>query len=96
MERQFSIGLVAGFLISGVACIMITVSLQLGIGLFALGCILGFLFVYPKSPVRRQWWSISNKLSITPGDNSVIRVNANDENFTIGVGTVAMSSFYVE
>ncbi len=75
---------------------MITISLQLGIGLIAIGFIFGFLFVYPKSPVRRQWWSISNKLSITLADNSVIRVNANDENFTIRVGMVAMSSFYVE
>ena len=45
--------------------------------------------------MRKIWWSTS-KLGITLADNSVIRVNANDENFTIRVGMVAVPSIYVE
>ena len=62
MDRRFSLGLVIGFFVSGVACLMITISMQLGIGLIVVAFILSFLFLNPKSPVIKHWWSASDKL----------------------------------
>ena len=93
MDRQFSLGLTIGFILGGIG-FMIGASQWVGIALLSLAGVGGVLFVNPKSPVRKIWWS-TNKLGITPADNSVIRVNANDENFTIRVGMVAVPSIYV-
>jgi hypothetical protein len=38
---------------------------HIGIGFFVLAGIWGILFVFPKSPIRKWCWSVSNKLSIT-------------------------------
>lgn len=43
---------------------MITISQQLGIGLIIVAIILGFLFLNPKSPVKKHWWSVSDKFTI--------------------------------
>ena len=74
---------------------MIGPSQWLGAVLLALAFVVGLLFVNPKSLVRRRWWSTS-KLGITLADSSVIMVNANNENFTIRVGMVAVPSINVE
>lgn len=71
---------------------MITFSLQLGIGLIAIAGILGFLFVYSKSPVRRRWWSISNKLGVKVLGN----VRVNNSSIEIEVGYVAVPSVQVD
>jgi len=92
MERQFSAGIAVGFFISGVAAILITISQQLGVALIAVGVILGFLFVNPKSPVKKKWWSISNRLGVVP--ISIIRVDA--ECITIHIGLRAVSEIKVD
>ncbi len=43
---------------------MIGPSQWVGIALLSLAVVWGFLFVNPKSPVRKYWWSISDKLVI--------------------------------
>ena len=43
---------------------MITISQQLGIGLIVVAIILSFLFLNPKSPVKKHWWSSSDKFAI--------------------------------
>ncbi len=96
MERQFSIGLVLGLIISGVACLMIAISQQLGIGLIISGSIWSFLFIHPKSPVRKRWWSVSSKLGITLADNSKVQLDVSEKNFTIRVGLVAVPSIQVD
>ena len=64
MNRLFSLGLIIGFFVSGVACLMITISQQLGIGLIIVAIILSFLFLNPKSPVKKHWWSVSDKIAV--------------------------------
>lgn len=74
---------------------MIGASQWVGITLLSLAFIWGFLFVFPKSPVKQIWWS-TNKLVITLADECEVRININDESFTIRVGMVAVPSIYVE
>jgi len=81
MDYRFSIGLLIGSILGGIG-FMIGVSQWVGIALLSLAVVWGFLFVNPKSPVRKIWWSTS-KIGITLADNSEVRFNANDENFTM-------------
>ena len=96
MERQVSVGLFWGFAISGVACLMISFSQQLGIGLLVVACILGLLFVNPKSPIRRRWWSVSGKLAIQVVRNEDIELRVGEGRFTVYIGFVAMPSMQVD
>ena len=92
MERQFGIGLFVGFFVSGVASLMIDIGQQLGIGLIIIAFIWAFLFVNPKSPVRKIWWSISGKLGITALKNYWF----NDSTITIPVGYNVIPSVQVD
>lgn len=96
MERQFSIGLVVGLVLSGVACLMIEISQQVGIGLIVVGFIWGFLFINPKSPVRKRWWSASGKLRIQVVRNADIELEAGEGSFIVYIGFVAMPSIQVD
>jgi hypothetical protein len=96
MERLFSIGLVVGIFISGVACLMVSISQQVGIGLIAVATIWVFLFVCPKSPVKMIWWSVSCKLGITLADDSEMQIGVNEENFTIRIGLIAVPSIQID
>lgn len=87
MERLFVVGLALGFLISGVAAILITISQQLGIVLILLAGILLFLFANPRSPVRGKWWSASGKLGVV----CIGTVGVSDDYLTIHVGLRAAS-----
>ena len=96
MERRFSVGLVLGLGISGVACLLIGVSQQVGIGLLIVGFIGGFLFINPKSPVRERWWSTSDKLRIQVVRNEDIKLGVGEGRFTVYIGFVAMPSIQVD
>ncbi len=74
---------------------MITVSQQLGIGLISTAIVLGYLFVCPKSPVKKKLWSVSSKLGITLADSSEVRMSVNEESLAFRVGLNAMSSIQV-
>ena len=93
MDSKFSLGLFVGLILGGIG-FMIGTSQLVGIILLSLAGIWGFLFVNPKSPVKKIWWS-TNKLGITLADNSEITADVNEENFTIRVGMVAVPSIYV-
>ncbi len=95
MERQFSVGLAVGLVISGVACLMVTVSQQVGIGLILVAIVWWFLFIFPKSPVRRYWWSVSSKLGITLADGSEVQVGTTEGSIVFRVGLRAMPSIQV-
>ncbi|MFC1945122.1 hypothetical protein ACFLWF_00030 [Chloroflexota bacterium] len=82
MDRKFSIGFCVGTLVSGLASIMINVSQQVGMGLLIITGIWAFLFVFPKSPVRNRWWSVSDKLGIIPLD----AVDVEKDFITINIG----------
>lgn len=96
MERRFSVGLVLGLGISGVACLMIDVSQQVGIGLLIVGFIWWLLFINPKSPVRERWWSTSGKLGIQVVRNADIKLGVGEDEFTVYIGFVAMPSIQVD
>jgi hypothetical protein len=97
VERQFGVGLAVGFLISGAAAILITVSQQLGIALIVVAIILGFLFVNPKSPVRKQWWLVSGKLGVVCINNRGFgNVGVGDKYLTIDIGLRAVSVIQVD
>jgi hypothetical protein len=55
---------------------MIGTSQYIGIAILVLAVIWGFLFVNPKSPVKKHWWSASEKLMImtlqTPGYKATV------------------------
>jgi hypothetical protein len=92
MERLFSAGLAVGFFISGVAAILITISQQLGMALIVVAVIVGFLFVNPKSPVRRKWWSVSGELGVVV----ISKVGVSREYLTVHVGLRAVSVIQVD
>ncbi|MFC1931153.1 hypothetical protein ACFLXJ_02995 [Chloroflexota bacterium] len=74
---------------------MIGASQFVGFALFSLAVVWFFLFVNPKSPVRRIWWSTS-KLGITLADSSEFGININEEEFTIRVGLFAVPAIRVD
>ena len=96
MDFKFSLGLVIAFIFGGVGFIK-GPQLWIAIGLFVVASILAFLFVNPKSPVRRQWWSVSNRLGIVlmnlPTKNIV---GIGDKYLTIHVGLRAISDIQVD
>jgi len=97
MDRLFGIGIAVGFIISGVAAILITISQQLGITLLILGGIFLFLFAYPKSPIRKYWWSVSGKLGVVNiGTMGINTVGVGAEYLTIHVGLRAASVIRVD
>ena len=96
MDRLFIIGMAIGFFVSGVAAILITVSQQLGIGLVLLSLVLAFLFVYPKSPVRKKWWSVSGKLQIATSEEPGYKAHANSEYISVWVLVTSWSGIIVE
>lgn len=64
---------------------MITVSQQLGIGLILVSFVLLFLFAYPKSPVRKYWWSISSKLMFAIPQELGYEPTVSKENISVWV-----------
>lgn len=97
MDSKFSLGILFSFILGGVGSI-IGPQLWIAIGLFVVASILAFLFVNPKSPVRRRWWSISNRLGIVlinygPTKNIV---GIGDKYLTIHVGLRAISDIQVD
>jgi hypothetical protein len=66
-----------------------------GIALLCLGIIWWFLFLYPKSPVKKYWWSISNKLAVIIIKLGVYGAKANDKYITIHFGLRAQTTIKV-
>ena len=71
---------------------MIGASQWVGIALLSLAVVWGFLFVNPKSPVRKYWWSVSSRLGIVP----ITNVGVSDRDLTIHVGLRAVSVIRVD
>jgi hypothetical protein len=75
---------------------MVDISQQVGIGLIIIACILALLFICPKSPVRKKWWSASGKLAITLADDSKVGVSVDEGNIIVRVGLIAIPSIQVD
>ena len=70
---------------------MIGTNEWVGIIFFVLATVFGFLFVYPKSPVRRRWWSISDKLSITS-----LQADVDNKKLRVYIGIRTLSDIRIE
>ncbi|MBA7644839.1 hypothetical protein ES703_52586 [subsurface metagenome] len=91
MDFKFSLGLFIGLVLAGVS-LMIGVSQWVGIAILIFAGIWWLLFVNPKSPVRSRWWSISNRLGITPtGEPRVYK-----EYLAIRVALIAMPDIQID
>lgn len=94
MDFKFSLGLFIGCVIAGAAFI-IGASQCIGITILALTAIEGFLFVNPKSPVRKYWWSAAGKLAIRTLQEPGYRAKANIEYISVWVDLVSWSGIMV-
>ena len=94
MAFEFSLGLLIGLLIAG-ASFVIGVSQCIGTTILALTVIWGFLFVNPKSPVRKYWWSVSDKLVITTSEEPGYKPKIN-EYVSIWVELITWSGITVD
>jgi len=94
MDFKFSFGLFLGGILAGCS-FMIGASQWVGIAILILTAIWGFLFLNPKSPVKRRWWSVSNKLGITPVD-VIYNIDIGDSALTINVRLRTMSGIQVD
>lgn len=75
---------------------MIEASQWVGIAILIFFAIFGFLFVNPKSPVKRRWWSASNKLGITFDCDPDIIIENYSDTLSFRVGFIAIPSIRVE
>jgi len=91
MDSKLSLGLFIGFILTG-ASLMIGPSQCAGISVWVLTAIWGFLFVYPKSPVRKYWWSVSGKLGVV----HIRNVGITNRDLTIFVGFRAVSVIQID
>ncbi|OGN90712.1 MAG: hypothetical protein A2158_03865 [Chloroflexi bacterium RBG_13_46_14] len=76
---------------------MIGASQCIGIVILGLTAIWGFLFVYPKSPVKKYWWSALGKLTImTPPQTPGYKSTVNNELISVWVDLTSWSGIMVE
>lgn len=95
MERRFIIGLSTGLVVSG-ACLMIPSIWQVGLGLIIIGSILLILFICPMSPVRRKWWSISDKMGVVYKKVSQYDIKVHEESFIIFIDLRPTSDIQID
>jgi hypothetical protein len=97
MDSKFSLGLIIAFIFGGVGVLIGLLGHQLwiAIGFFVVASILAFLFICPKSPVRRRCLSVSSRLGIVLIKSPTI-VRIGDKYLTIHVGLRAISDIQVD
>jgi hypothetical protein len=94
MDFKLSLGLFIGFVIAG-ASFMIGTSQCIGITILVLTAIFGFLFVNPKSPVKKYWWSAHGILAIRTLQEPGYRAKDNIEYISVWVDLVSWSGIIV-
>ena len=69
---------------------------NIGLVLVIIGAIWGFLFVNPRSPVRKYCWSVSGKLGVVLIYNGRHNVGVGDSYLSVYVGLRALSDVQVD
>ncbi len=95
MDSKFSLGLFIGGILTGCS-IMIGAVQWVGVAILIATAIWGFLFVNPKSPARKSWWSTSGKLAVQVIRNEAINIKVGEDGFVVYVGFVAMPSIKID
>jgi len=75
---------------------MIGASQYIGIAILVLAVIWWFLFVNPISPVRKYWWSASDKLAIMIVQEAGYRAKVNSEYISVWVDLGSRSGIMVD
>jgi hypothetical protein len=78
------------------ASFIIGTSQYIGIAILALTAIWGFLFVNPKSPVKKYWWSASGKLAITTLQTPGYKATVHNEYISVWVELASWSGIMVD
>ncbi len=71
-------------------------SLFVGIVMLILATIWGFLFLCPKSPVKRYWWSIPDKLMFRTPQEPIYKATVSSEIVSVWVDLASPSSIMVD
>ena len=95
MERRFGIGLFISLILGGVG-FLLEPHQYIGIAFFVLAFIWAYLFVLPFSPIKRYWWSASDKLVIMTIEEPGYKAKANSEYITVWAELRPRSSIIVD
>lgn len=71
-------------------------SLYVGMAMLMLAIVWGFLFLHPKSPVKKYWWSIPDKLMFTMPQELGYQATVNNEIITAWVDLTSPSGIMVD
>ena len=75
---------------------MIGTSQYIGITILTLAVIWGFLFLNPKSPVKKYWWSIPDQLKILTLQTPGYKATVNSEYISVWVDLTSRSGLIVD
>jgi hypothetical protein len=75
---------------------MAEASLCVGIALLTLAAIWCFLFLYSKSPVKKYWWSIPDKLMVVTLQIPGYKAKVNDKNISVWIDLTSSSGIMVD
>jgi hypothetical protein len=75
---------------------MIGTSQYIGIAFLVLGAIWWFLFLNPKSPVKKYWWSIPDKLMFVIPQEPGYKASVNSECISVWVDLTSRSGITVD
>lgn len=75
---------------------MIGTSQYIGIAILTLAIIWGLLFVNPKSPMKKCWWSASEKLMIITIQTPGYKVTVSNEYISVWVDLTSRSGIMVD
>jgi hypothetical protein len=95
MKREFSIGSLISIILAGIG-FMPGPHKYVGLALFVLAFIWAYLFVSPFSPVKRYWWSVSDKLVIMTLQTPGYKAKVTSEYITVWVELRPRSSIMVD
>ena len=102
MDFNFRRGLLISLICGGAIAMIIGIlsvaeaSLYVGGTMLVVATIWGFLFLCPKSPVKKYWWAISDKLMFRVPQEPGYKAKVNNGVITVWVDLISSSSIIVD
>ena len=94
MDFNLRRGVSISFIIAGVVA-MIGTSQYIGIALFVIAAIWWYLFLYSKSPVKKYWWAIPDKIMFLVSEELGYKPTVSKENISVWVDLTSYSGIMV-